>query len=734
MRENFTLTTIEPVSIQVMKQTYRYFPFFLILFMLGITNVMAIDIELNTDKKALFSSYFPAADSFKNGKEKPEIFGAYKGDKLLGYIFQSRELAAIPAYSGKPIDLLIGLDLSGIMVGAKVTEHHEPILLVGIPETSLDTFVKQYIGKSVTDHIKVGSGKQEGYVNIDAITGATVTAMVINQTISRASRKLAVTEGIIKDNSARRMRAELLMDKFEKVDWPTLLDDGSVRNLHLTVSDVDKAFVGTEGEGVKDIGCSEDDEETDCNEFIDLYYTLLNAPAIGRNLLGDSQYDWLMNELKPGDYAIALMANGLFSFRGNGFVRGGIFDRVHLQQDGNIITFRDLDYFRLSDVYAENMPDFSEMAIFIVRAENEFDPGSLWQLELLVRRQTGPLDSVFTSFFGDYQLPEKYYTRPAMPAAMEAEEQPLWISIWLHRELEIIILMIALAALTIILLFQDIVVKYPVFLHRFRIGFSLFTIFFIGYYTLAQLSVVNVLTFVHALMHEFHWQTFLMDPLIFIIWGYVAMTLLLWGRGIFCGWLCPFGAIQELINKLAWRFNIRQWEFPDAVHERLLALKYMILLGLFAISLQSLSQAEKLAEIEPFKTAITLHFEREWNYVVYALGLLLISIVNRKFYCKYLCPLGAALVIPGKWQLFNWLKRRKECGKPCQICANECEIRAIDKNGVINTNECHYCLDCQITYFDEHKCPPLMKKRNKRERATVVVSRQINKSQAEKKT
>ncbi|HEB54867.1 MAG TPA: regulatory protein NosR [Gammaproteobacteria bacterium] len=715
-----------------MKQSYRYLFSVLILFLFSLTNVMAVNIDIKVDKKALYARYFPAADSFKTSAEKPKIVSAYKDDKLLGYIFQTSALTSIPAYSGKPIDILMGLNLKGVITGAKVTEHHEPILLVGIPESSLDTFAHQYIGKSVTDHIKVGSGKQKGYVNIDAITGATVSAMVINQTISRASRKVAISKGIIKDSAAQTMRAEILMNKFKKEDWPSLLGDGSVRELHLTVADVDKAFVGTKGEGVKDIGCYGDEAEKDCNEFIDLFYTLLNVPTIGRNLLGDSQYQWLMHELKPGDYAIALMANGLFSFRGNGFVRGGIFDRIQLQQNGNIITFRDLDYFRLNDVYAEKMPDFSEMGIFIVRAGNQFDPGSSWQLELLVRRQTGPLHSVFTSFFADYQLPEKYFTRPAPPP--EAEEVPLWVTVWLQRKVEIIILLLALTSLTIVLLFQDMLVKRPVFLERFRTGFTLFTIFFIGYYTLAQLSIVNVLTFVQALMHEFRWQTFLIDPLIFIIWAYVAMSLLLWGRGIFCGWLCPYGGMQELINKLARHFKVRQWEFPDAVHERMWALKYMILLGLFAISLQSLSQAERLAEIEPFKTAITLHFVRDWGYVFYAAGLLLISIVNRKFYCKYLCPLGAALVIPGKWQLFNWLKRRKECGKPCQICANECEIRAIDKNGVINTNECHYCLDCQITYFDEHKCPPLIKKRRKKEKATLVASQEIKKRLADKKT
>jgi NosR/NirI family nitrous oxide reductase transcriptional regulator len=123
-----------------------------------------------------------------------------------------------------------------------------------------------------------------------------------------------------------------------------------------------------------------------------------------------------------------------------------------------------------------------------------------------------------------------------------------------------------------------------------------------------------------------------------------------------------------------------------------------------------------LSEIEPFKTAITLGFMREWPFVLYAVLLILISIPFRKFYCRYLCPLGAALAIPSRLQQFFWLKRRKECGSPCQVCANECEIQAIHPTGEINTNECHYCLDCQSTYYNDHKCPPLVQLRKKRER------------------
>jgi NosR/NirI family nitrous oxide reductase transcriptional regulator len=209
-----------------------------------------------------------------------------------------------------------------------------------------------------------------------------------------------------------------------------------------------------------------------------------------------------------------------------------------------------------------------------------------------------------------------------------------------------------------------------------------------------------------------------MDPLIFILWVFVAATLLLLGRGIYCGWLCPFGAIQVLVNKAARRLHVPQFEFPAAVHERLWAIKYLILLGLFGLSLQSVNLAERYAEIEPFKTAINLHFMRSWSYVLYAVLLIGVSAFNNKFYCRYVCPLGAGLAVSGRFHLFEWLRRRRECGRPCQICANECEVRAINSIGQINFNECHYCLDCQVTYANDRKCPPLVERRKKRERAS----------------
>ncbi|MAQ25998.1 MAG: regulatory protein NosR, partial [Pseudomonadales bacterium] len=155
-------------------------------------------------------------------------------------------------------------------------------------------------------------------------------------------------------------------------------------------------------------------------------------------------------------------------------------------------------------------------------------------------------------------------------------------------------------------------------------------------------------------------------------------------------------------------------EPPFAVHERLWAVKYIILLALFGISLESMATAERYAEVEPFKTTFFLVFQREWWFATWALLLLFVSLFTRKVYCRYICPLGAALAIPTKLRLFDWLKRRKECGSPCQLCAVECEIQAIHPDGTINANECHHCLDCQMTYHNPNKCPPLINKAKQR--------------------
>jgi polyferredoxin len=115
-----------------------------------------------------------------------------------------------------------------------------------------------------------------------------------------------------------------------------------------------------------------------------------------------------------------------------------------------------------------------------------------------------------------------------------------------------------------------------------------------------------------------------------------------------------------------------------------------------------------MVELEPFKTAITLTFVRSWPYVAYAAGLLIASGLVHKFFCRYLCPFGAALALLGRVRLLNWIPRRSECGTPCQTCRHRCEYQAILPSGGIVYAECFQCMDCVVIHESKQQCAPSM--------------------------
>jgi NosR/NirI family nitrous oxide reductase transcriptional regulator len=665
---------------------------------------------------------FPGADHFGAKDGKPAATPAFKGDQLLGYVFEASDIG----YSGKPIRLLVGLDKNGVIVGLKVTEHHEPILLAGIPPAKLDAFVNAFIGRNIVE-----AAQKKGDAQVDAISGATVTAIVINDSITRTALKVAKTRGIAGFTAAAPAGAAVAVGQrilaqipFQASDWQTLVGDGSIRRLHLLNSEVDAAFQKIGVGSPEPFGRAGVPTE----DFIDLYLAPVGIETIGRSILGEQDYKTLAASLAPGQQAILIAANGDYSFRGSGYVRGGIFDRFQLIQDQTTILFKDRDYRRLGAL-AQGMPAFNEIGIFRIPTTVEFNPTEEWRIELLAQRPTGPTAKAFTSFALGYSLPARLVTLtaplpatavPAADAAAAGDDDAqanseLWKSVWRAHAVEIAVLSLSLAILTLIFFFQDVLVKKPKFFTGLRVAYLIFSVVWLGGFTGAQLSVVNVFTFSGSMLSgSFRWEQFLLEPLIFILWCATAVSLLFWGRGPFCGWLCPFGSAQELVNEFAKKIGIRQINIPFPWHERLWPLKYVIFLGLFGLSLYDIATAERFAEVEPFKTAVMLHFMREWPFVVYAAGLLVASLFVNRFFCRYLCPLGAALAIPGRMRLFDWLKRRKQCGFECQLCAKRCPVQAIHPLGQINPNECVYCMQCQVIYWDDNTCPPLLLKKTGR--------------------
>ena len=691
------------------------------------------------------SEFFEGADAFGAIEGDPPLAPVLRGGELAGYVYLNSDITSAVGYSGKPIHILVGIDRAAVVSGFKLVEHHEPIVLIGIPEENVVASLNSLIGQDLG---RVASGGERP-PQVDIVSGATVTVLVMGDSIVRSAVRLiragriGASPGEAQAAAATEIR-EVDLSQIEVRDWQTLVGDGSVRTLRLSVGDVSTAF--------RDAGQPKAAERPETrspeDRFIELYIAPVSVPTIGRSLLGEAQYERLRQRLKPGQQAIVVAGDGAYSFKGSGYVRGGIFDRIELLQDGQGVRFRDRNHTRLGDLAAEGAPRLREIALFVVPEDFEFDVTEPWELRLLVQRSVGARDKATLPYELGYTLPDQYLKVSAAPASASApqplpnersarpeaplvdtaaldqvdEEEPLWQRMWKMNTVTIAITVAALLVLTAIFFFQDWLVRRPLLYRWVRRGYLLFTLVWLGWYANAQLSVVNVLTFTNSLITDFNWEFFLSAPLIFVLWAAVAAGLLFWGRGPFCGWLCPFGALQELTNNVAQWLKVPQITVPFGLHERLWPIKYIIFLGLFGLSFYSMAMAEVAAEIEPFKTAIILKFVRDWPFVVFAVGLLVIGLFIERFYCRYLCPLGAALAIPGRIRMFEWLKRWPECGSPCQRCAKACPVQAIHPEGQINVNECIYCMHCQELYHDDHRCPHMIQVRLKREKFEALSS------------
>ncbi len=661
------------------------------------------------------------ADAFGAPHAEIPAVQILKQGQQLGWAFITSDFVSTTGYSGKPIHTMVAIDADAKVIGIKLVKHSEPIVLIGIPQSKIDALVANYQGLDLVAEANSGGTAHQ----LDIISGATVTVMVIDDSIVRSGLKVARLlglGGLAVEETGSGPQFEIDPNAKAASDWMTLEGDGTLRRLSLDVGQINDAFAAMDDPRAAKRALTEAPETT----FIEMQLALVSQPAIGRALLGDAAASNLENWLDPGDSAIAILGRGLYSFKGSGYVRGGIFDRIVLIQHDVSVRFRDRMHKRINTIAATEAPAFNEADLFKIPADSGFDPTRPFRIQLLVHRDVGAIEKVFTTFDLGYQLPEKYL-RPlasplAAPAGVDAltsqSEQDahrnLWKRIWVGKKAEIVVLVIMLTVLTGVFFFQNWATRNERRFNLFRIGFLTVTLVYLGWYANAQLSVVNLMALFGSLVSGFSWQAFLLDPLTFILWFAVAAALLFWGRGAYCGWLCPFGALQELLNQVARKLRIPQWTLPWGLHERLWPLKYMIFLGLFGVSLTSIEQAEHLAEVEPFKTAIILNFVRAWPFVAYVAALLIAGLFVERFFCRYLCPLGAALAIPARMRMFDWLKRYHDCGNPCQTCAHQCPVQAIHPTGEINPNECVNCLHCQVLYQSETTCPVVIKKMRRR--------------------
>jgi len=264
----------------------------------------------------------------------------------------------------------------------------------------------------------------------------------------------------------------------------------------------------------------------------------------------------------------------------------------------------------------------------------------------------------------------------------EEDDQPSWRDDILAQALDIG-LVIAFSTLAFISFFRKSrALKYVTLVA---------SVVYIGFWKSTLLSIVNVFGLFGGNLPIFRYSLAW-----YLLAAITVVSTVLWGR-VYCGRICAFGALTQLMDRV---FPARwQIKIPRAIERRASWIKYGILAGVLAYFMVTRDPLI-YPYVEPF-WLFGIYGKTPVLYTMLA-ALLIATVFVRNLYCRFLCPLGAALGILSTLTVFR-IKRWSEC-KTCKICEKACEWGAIRGPQIVLT-ECVRCDDCELLYEDTKKCP-----------------------------
>jgi len=622
------------------------------------------------------------------------------GGAPAGYAFTTQPYAPLPGFAGAPVNALVVLDRDGTFVTVRVVHHNEPIFISGMGEGPFREFFEQYAGKSIWSPMSIGTpygGADAGssLVHLDGISKATASVRIAHESI------MAAAHAVAREHMQGRVAAPAARpdpDYDAPLRWTDLVEQGLARHLRVTNAEIDAAFRGTRW-AYSDPAAQADPDGL----YLDLWLVDVTPPALARAALDQDTIDQMtrFQGVAPTDEFLLLIDAGRHGLVSDSFVRNTAPDLIKAEQGGFPIALRDADF--LVDL----APGVPEGTALILRTDRRlgFNPAEPFTLIVEAVREHGFITPEIgrVELALEHQTDERFFLREQVFTPM-----PPWLEALYNRQVDLIALAVGLAALVWALGAQ--MNRFAAWRHFTSARLLVLAVMtgFVGFWGQGQLSIVTPLGVMRTALEGGAYTFLLYDPFSLMVWSAAILGFVLWGRGLFCGWLCPFGALQEFAHHLGRALRLPQIEPSAQWDKRLKSLKYIALGGLVGLVAFAPQHVDTAAEIEPFKTAITVFFLREWYFVAYAAFWLLAGMVLFKGFCRYLCPLGAVMAIGGLVRGRDWIARRAECGSPCQLCRVKCQYGAIEKSGKIAYSECFQCLDCVAIHDDEKRCVPLV--------------------------
>ncbi|MEN9895780.1 MAG: hypothetical protein RIR97_1632, partial [Pseudomonadota bacterium] len=512
-------------------------------------------------------SAFLSRDAAASFVEPPYALGEMIGDgawelvnldgRVAGYGFESEPLAPLPGFSGAPIDLFVMITVEGRFIDVKLVRHNEPIFVSGLGEAPLRNFLTQYKGRSITEALVVGvpyGGKDAGssLVYLDGVTKATASVRIAHESILAAAQAIARQKmaGLSAAASSRPNP-----DIQETLTWADLVAKGLVTRKTVSNGEMQAQFKGTK--------FFDDDPEAADNPdaaYLDLWIVDLGPPSLAEAVLKKDTLAALQRFLaiNPQSEPVLVLETARHGLITEDFVRNTSPDLLSAKQGGLPVALRDAD---LTIELKEDVPKGTSL---ILRTDRRlgFNPAAEWDFTVRALRKHGSFQPEIGAT--DLSVTVKTDTRFFI-TDVQARPDPVWLQAIKQRPADLTVLGFLLAGLFL--------VNGPL-MHRFaamthyraiRLFILASVIGFVGWWGQGQLSIVTPLGVVRGLAAGTDLNFLLYDAFSLFIWVSVLVSFVIWGRGLFCGWLCPFGAMQEFADLIGRSLRLPQVEVPKTL-------------------------------------------------------------------------------------------------------------------------------------------------------------------------
>lgn len=180
----------------------------------------------------------------------------------------------------------------------------------------------------------------------------------------------------------------------------------------------------------------------------------------------------------------------------------------------------------------------------------------------------------------------------------------------------------------------------------------------------------------------------------------ITLIIAILFRRSFCGLICPFGAIQEFFAKIGQKIFKRRIVMPDGIDKPLRYFKYVVLVVTVFYAWKT--EGLWMAPYDPWSAYGHLSggLASVWKESPIGLIVLFItvlgSLIYDRFFCKYLCPMGALYGIIGKFSPFKIIRNETtcvNCGKCSKGCPMNIDVRISTQ---VTTAECINCQTCVL--------------------------------------